>query len=77
MSLLNPQTDIEKQILTFKWPDQMFYFLNEEVANLNRDLVNLYTMPSKQGTESAESVFKKKPFDKLLKIIKICVILSK
>ena len=65
---------IENQLIAFNWPDQIFYFLNEELANLNRNLVNLF---SNQQNHANELVDELEPFNKLLDIIKVCVIFSK
>jgi len=77
VSLL-PSNSTEKQLLTFKWPDQIFYFLNEEVANLNRELEKISQCKSNDQIQVKVVISaNEKNFHKLLEIIKICAILSK
>ncbi len=77
VSLLSSDS-IEKQLLVYKWPDQIFYFLNEELANLNRELEKIsLSKPSEQVQYKLAVSANERNFLKILDIVKVCAILSK
>ena len=59
--------ELTNKLVEYEWPDQIFYFINEEIANLNRTLLKVT-----DSTEADNTNFKK-----LLKILQVCLILSK
>ena len=58
------------QLINYEWPEQIFYYINEELANLNRVL--LKKKSNNEASNEDQSYFASN-----LKILKCCLILSK
>ncbi len=76
-------TNPEKYKPTFDCPDQFFYFLNEELANLNRNLFKFESIlnrsPDSRLDSNPEDIneLNHETFTKILNFSKACFILSK
>ncbi|CAF0785781.1 unnamed protein product [Brachionus calyciflorus] len=66
----------EEFIISFNWPDQIFYFLNEELANLNRQLVNGLTQNTELNNEASSNKLNN-IYQRIFNLLKCCYILSK
>ena len=64
----------EEFILSFNWPEQIFYFLNEELANLNRQLISGLNQRNEDNESNTQL---KDVYYRILSLLKCCFILSK
>ena len=63
----------DEQILSkLDWPEQIFYYLNEELANLNRNFIRTKNSEIPAVNYSQELIF-----GKVFNLLKVCFILSK
>jgi hypothetical protein len=69
------------KLLEFEWPEQIFYYLNEELANLNRQLVNNFTNQQQQASSNGIDVQNEfrddATFKNIFNLLRVFVILSK
>jgi len=64
--VLNDNSD-EDDLIDYEWPEQIFYYFNEELANLNRIF----------GKAEYDKEEQSAALEKFLKIVKGCIVMSK
>ncbi len=70
---------LDQAIEAFEWPEQLFYYLNEELANLNRNFLRSSNSSDANLLESIALDADKCAlvFSKVFNLLKVCLILSK
>jgi hypothetical protein len=73
---------LDREVASFDWPEKLFYYLNEELANLNRNFlrsvesaseaVDYHQQQTPIDIEQFERVFLR-----LFNLLKACLILSR